>query len=261
MDFQRAVVVGQESAAARLLPREERLGRKTERFEDRVPVRGSAPKDVAVGMGVESPHVKWAKPYSRGKTRVMVLTSCLNGREAVEMAQRMDIELVWVTAGMDYEMQSFSGVLGGGRNVQFRTEHTNQYIKEQLVKPCDVALIGGLQGSLFTDETLDLLRKKVEEGMGLVYVAPNRSSDKLYALLPVEKEVHVRRPAADWKAVKPHFITTGVPFDALPKTDYAEFKAKVEPLALIGKHPLLVAQDGPGKGRVVVLTYNKGWQG
>jgi hypothetical protein len=97
--------------------------------------------------------------------------------------------------------------------------------------------------------------------VGLVYVAPNNGPDKLYDLLPVQREVHPRRTGGEWQMKQPHLITTGVPFEELPKTDYAEFQAKIEPLATVGPHPLVVAQDGPGQGRVVVWTYNTGWQG
>ncbi len=259
MDFAAAVVVGKPSAAFRIEPKEPRIGRATERFEDRKPLRGSAPKDLTLSTDIETPHVPWARPYARGKLRVLVLTSCLNGREAVEMAERLDMEPIWVTAGQPSELRSFSRVFG--RGVTFTPQHMNQYIREKLTQGCDAILIGGLRGSLFEDATLDLMRRKVREGVGLVYVGPNRGPDKLYAMLPVEKERHLRYRRGAWAAARPHYLTIGVPFEVLPRTDYTFYRAKTEPLATANRRPLLVAQDGPGRGRVVVLAYNTGWQG
>ncbi len=259
LDFRTFVILGKESAPIRVAALQERIGRPTERFQDQIAVRGAAPKDVELSMAVGSEHVRWARPYHKGKLRVMVLTSCLNGREAVELAQRMDTEIVWVSAGTQSELSSFSGVFGPGK--EFKVEHTNQYIKENLVRPCDVILIGGLRGDLFDDDVINLFRRKVEEGVGLVYVGPNQGPDKLYDLLPVQKETALRRRDGEWRAEVPHFITVGIPFEELPKTDYAELKAKTGAQAKVGNAPLVVAEEGPGKGRVVVLNYNTGWQG
>ncbi|NOZ20025.1 MAG: hypothetical protein GXP25_02945, partial [Planctomycetes bacterium] len=259
MDFMTQIVVGEKSAPFRIAAKEERMGRKSERFEDRTPLRGTAPKDIELSMEVESEHVQWAKPYCKGKTKVMVLTSCLSGREAVELGERMDMDLIWVTAGSKTELGYISGVFG--RNKSYLVEHMNQYIKEKLAQPCDVILIGGLRGDLFDDEVIQLFRKKIEEGVGLVYVAPNRGPEALYSFLPVEKEKHLRRRNGEWRAAKAHPITVGVPFDVLPRTDYTWYKAKTDPIAMIGKGPLVIAQEGPGKGRVVVFSYNTGWQG
>jgi len=261
MDFVKPLIVGEPSAPVRIAPKEERLGRKSERFEDRVALSGGGPQDLELSMEVESPHVKWARPYSQGKMKVLVLTSCISGREAVELAQRVDIEPIWVTAGTQSELSGFSWVWGLGRKFTYGVDRMNENIKQKLTGPCDAIIIGGLQGGLFTDEVVELFRRKVSEGVGLVYVAPNRGNDELYSLLPVERETRPRDRNGQWQATGAHFITTGVPLDELPPTDYARYEATGDVLAEVGKHPLVVAQDGPGKGRVVVLSYNTSWQG
>jgi len=259
MDFVKPLVVGAPSAAVRIQPKEQRIGRATERFEDRTPLAGTAPKDIEISMEVESPHVKWAKPYSGGKLKILVLTSCLSGREAVELAQRLDMEIVWVSAGSGSEVGSMSRILGG-RGTSYRLSHMNDGIKQALLRPLDAIIIGGMRGEVFTDEVLGLFQKKVSEGTGLVYVQPRYGPDRLYSFLPVEKEMPGSIRNGQWKAEGPHFITTGVPLAELPRTDGSLYRAKGRVLATAAKYPLIVTQEGPGKGRVVVVSYNTCWQ-
>lgn len=259
MDFVKPVIVGKESGPVRIEPKEARLGTATERFEDRVPVKGVAPKDIEISTAVETPHVEWAKPYRGGRLKVLVLTSWRTGREAVELAQRLDMEILWVTAGTQYELEGVGYVFG--REGSYRVEHMNEYIKQTLKQPCDAVIIGGLPGNLFSDDVLDLLRRKVGEGMGLVYVTPVNGNDKLYSFLPVEKETSRLEPAARWSALQPHYITSGVPLAELPETGYALYKAKGQVVAAVGNAPLLITQEGPNKGRVAVFTYNTSWRG
>ncbi|NLY02038.1 MAG: hypothetical protein GXY83_38635 [Rhodopirellula sp.] len=262
VDFQTPVVVGSPSGPVRIAAREERIGRASERFEDQLPLRGTAPKDLELTMSVPSDHIPWARPYAKGPLRVLALTSCLNAREEVELAERLDMEILHVTAGTQSELDAFSGVFGPDKS--FKVEHTNHYIREQLARPCDAILIGGLRGDLFTPEVLELLRRKVDEGVGLVYAGPNNLPEAFLSLLPLSRLEHVRRREGPWKALRPHFLTIGIPWDELPATDYAEYEPRGETLAAVGAKkasPLVVVQEGPGRGRVVALTYNTGWQG
>ena len=266
MDFLYPISVGADGARVCMAPKEERLGRVSERFEDRKPLRGSAPKDLTYSTAIETPHVKWAKPYAGGRLKVLVLTSCIAGREAAELAQRLDLELLWVSAGTQYELNSLGYLFNTPerRGVKVLVEHMNEAIHRVLSQqPCDAVIIGGLSGALFSEQVIALLQQKIDAGMGLVYVAPNRGPDSLYAFLPVAKETHLRHRNGQWTAVSQpdHFITAGIPFGVLPRTDYALYQATGDVLATVANAPLLVVQDGPGSGRVVVLTYNSGWQG
>ncbi len=262
MDFVKPLVAGDSTVPVRLTPKVERTGRATERFEDRVALSGGGgPRDIELSMAVESPHVKWARPYRQGKLKTLVLTSCLTGREAVELAQRLDSEILWVTTGGESELASFSWVFGLGKKFTYDQVRMNENIKEKLTGPVDAILVGGQMGSIFSAEVLDLFARKVAEGTGLVYVAPNRGPDKLYDLLPVKKESQPRNRDGRWQVVKQHAITTGVPLEVLPATDYARHEATGEVLAQINGQPLLAVSEGPGKGRVVAMTWCAGWQG
>ena len=88
-----------------------------------------------------------------------VVNSLCSREEAVELAQRVDIEPVWVTAGTQSELASLSWVWGLGRKFTYGVDRMNENIKQKLTGPCDAILIGGLQGSLFTDEVVELYEK------------------------------------------------------------------------------------------------------
>ena len=263
MDFFKSIKVGETEEVARIAPLEKRFGSEKERFTDRKPLAGVELKDLPYTTRIESPHVKWAKPLAGGKLRVLVLTSCLNAREGAELAQRLDMEIVWVTAGAAHELPRLGYLFGRGK--RYLPEHMNKNIKKALTKPLDAIIIGSLSATVFTEDVIEAVKKKVSDGTGLVYVTPTGGTETLYDFLPVEKEIHPRRRKGQWRAVEPHFITGGVPFDAMPRTDYVEYDAKadltIELVAKVGSLPLIVAQEGPDDGRVVVFSYNTGWQG
>ena len=269
MDFVkpiRALEAGKDDegeVAAQIPPLEKRLGRAEERFEDRKPLAGVVPKDLSYTTKIESPHVKWARPLAGKKLRVLVLTSCLNAREGAELAQRLDMEIVWVTAGAPNELGRMGYLFGAG--TRYLPEHMNANIKKALATPLDAIVIGSMNASYFSEEVIETLKKKVSEGTGLVYVTPVGGTEALYDFLPVEKATHTRHRNGKWRAIGAHFITGGVPFEVLPRTDYVTYEDKedltTELIAKLGDHPLIVAQDGPDDGRIVVFSYNTGWQG
>ena len=254
---------GEGEVAVQIPPLEKRLGRAEERFEDRKPLAGVVPKDLAYTAKIESPHVKWARPLAGKKLRVLVLTSCLNAREGAELAQRLDMEIVWVTAGAPHELGRMGYLFGAG--TRYLPEHMNANIKKALATPLDAIVIGSMNASYLSEEVIEALKKKVSEGTGLVYVTPVGGTETLYDFLPVEKATHTRHRNGKWRAIGTHFITGGVPFEVLPRTDYVTYEDKedltIELIAKLGDHPLIVAQEGPDDGRIVVLSYNTGWQG
>ena len=260
MDFVRPLEVGQTEVPVRVAAKQERLGRKSQRFEDRVPLSGGGPKDLELSSAVASPHTKWARPRAGGKLNVLILTSCLTGREAIELGQRLDLNLMWVTAGTQSELSSLSWVFVKGKEFTYTTQRMNENIQQALTQPCDAILIGGLRGDLFTEKTVALFRRKVEEGVGLVYVAPNHGRNDIYELLPVGREKTLRGQTGPWRGLIDHPITTGVPLDVLPQTKHAVYPVTGEVLAQVGTAPLLVVQKGPGQGRMAVLSYETSWQ-
>jgi hypothetical protein len=49
--------------------------------------------------GYVTPHVAWAEPYYRGKTRILVIAPAWSQRETVELAQRLSVSFTpWMSA-------------------------------------------------------------------------------------------------------------------------------------------------------------------
>jgi len=188
---------------------------------------------------VVTPHVKWAKPYAGGKTRVLVLAPRWRQRETVELAQRFDIE---------YDTVSFSksGVIYEERELNIYNTYAKAYglplrsvgwvlkdLRGKLERGgYDCMIIAGVETRVLPEYFRELILKRVEEGMGLVVTGSNEAlEDALGEVLP---------PGQGFKPV-------GIPFDQLPLArDYA-----VEG----GEKPVLYRCRRRGKGRAVFFSY------
>ena len=69
----------------------------------------------------ETPHTKWAKPYARGRIRVLYFIASpfqgmgCHAREAVELMQRFEVEVEAVFYYHFYRKDWFGGVAGHRR--------------------------------------------------------------------------------------------------------------------------------------------------
>ena len=45
-------------------------------------------------MEFETPHIKWAKPFAGGEIKALILDPQWTYREAVELAQRLDVNMI-----------------------------------------------------------------------------------------------------------------------------------------------------------------------
>ncbi len=257
-DFERLVVVGRPSGEYRLAANEQRLGKEGERFEDKIAAKGSGPRDIKLSMEVETPHVSWARPYVNGPIRALVLNSLLTGRESVELAQRLDLDLTAPTFGRPNEIRAGTQILGGQYNLQIANENLRQLLKNETF---DVAVIGGLSSDLLEQDVLDALFAKVKAGMGLVWIQPTGKYAPMWEVLPFKSfKPSGIRPAA-WKREQDHYLTRGLPWDVMPEVGFSRYKAGGEVLATTKGLPLLAVSDPEAGGRTVALAYNTSWQG
>ena len=60
---------------------------------------GAAAAQEPLADPIETPHVKWAKPYAGGRIRALFVMFYDHQRDAVEMGQRLDLEYDIVTYG------------------------------------------------------------------------------------------------------------------------------------------------------------------
>ncbi|MBM4046570.1 MAG: hypothetical protein FJ279_15775, partial [Planctomycetes bacterium] len=190
-------------------------------------------------------HIPWAKPYAGGVIKALVIAPRGAQRETVELAQRLSLqytavltlspqELGWTSASGPYA--SADGI----SNADMLTE-----IRAKLREPYDVILIGHLEWKMFPDDVLYEIMKKVHDGTGLVY------SFSSYGQVDRVKQMLAKGPGED----KEKFVTTGIPFAALPVLQ--ELGAdKVVGLRQF-KHGRVVTLDyGPKRPRFQFLTPN-----
>ncbi|MHB8994871.1 MAG: DUF7408 domain-containing protein [Armatimonadota bacterium] len=256
LDFEKPAQVGEGGAAYALAPVETRLGREGEKFEDKLATAGNAPPDLKMTDEIVTPHVPWGRPYYRGKTKALVLTSFQCGRETVELAQRLDLDYVAPTVGSAYELGYTTGLFGKEINL----EQSRGYVREALKQPYDVILIGGYSGEFFTPDLLAAILEKVRGGTGLVWVQPNKLPAETSALLPLADWKATGMPQQSYSQTGEHYLTVGVPLGVLPQSGCSLYKANGEVLAKAGDRPLLAVRE-EGKGRIVCLGYNTSWQG
>ena len=181
---------------------------------------------------VETPHVKWAKPYYLGKLRVLVVAPTWTHRETVELAQRLDIAYFPIMTSMFDNMYKWYDPTVDGKIIAGR-QTVDRIIRERLAQDYDVIVVGKLSWQILAKEFRYKLLKKVHEGAGLVYVCPHDCGD-------MAEPVFERRKTD----AEREFITTGVPFPVLPVL-------KSVPLAE------LVSLSEFAKGRVVKLDYKQ----
>ena len=200
-------------------------------------------------------HVPWAKRWAGGKPRVLFLPRRRAGiREAVELAQRFEMECHTsylprsMEAGCLYDLSDFAGRLNAPQLLAALKETLTEQTFDAIVIP----------GDLWKDlraEMQELILGKVKAGAGLVLLAPEYIPDELTALIELtgpESELH--RLRGEWRRGVEHFITDGVPLDALPETLALPYRMDGQVLALIGEHPLTAISEF-GAGRVVSASW------
>ena len=247
-EFFRPIVIGKDTCLFKLAAREKKIEIK-DNLEDLVPADWKP-----ITKPIETPHIKWAKPYSQERPKVLFLYSEEYESELTELARRMDIEC---------ELMPLQGSAWhkGGLEGRFN-KNRFKFIEEKLKNNnYDVILSSNLYFEEFPEEIQKQIVEKVGEGTGFICILPSPKSDILSEILPFSERTQVYmhyavERAARWHKEKEHFITTGVPFSVLPETNHHRFK-KIQGDMLVSsnKDPLLSIYEYK-KGRVAALSYN-----
>src|SRR5690349_590816 len=141
-------------------------------------------QDVAVGsrrgtgahleapytLDIETPHVKWAKPFAGGPIRVLAVPTVSEGRTLVELAQRLPVDLT--TVSIDPHFDANKWTMGFGRDYGARAEKGDlsvlyKYLEAELTssKPFDVILLQVSHGwERLTPESRKAISRRVQEG-------------------------------------------------------------------------------------------------
>ena len=251
----------------------------------------AARHDIPFSTEVATPHVPWAKTLPGGPIRGFFVPSVTEGRDMVELMQRLSLEPTTVTIDRNWDVNCWGigdyydgdHVLRGDKD-DFRIVYG--YVEEELAGPkaFEVLVIPGLNGwSRYTRKTRDAILRRVHEGAGLVLLHPfvgdvkghpfigdepsgderiweisplvgapdDRVSDRGYPELNREAIVE-----GQWRA-RPHPITEGLDLELLPSGArggrFYRYQAKGD-VAIEAAGLPVVATRTYGKGRVVAIA-------
>jgi len=131
-----------------------------------------APRDHSVpSLKVVTPHVPWAKPYPGERLRALVVGDFRSQRLCVELMQRLDIDCVpFHCPGGAYSID-----LGGDAGLKA--------LRRRLDEPFDLLIAPGTLVGLFPPDEIELLLKRLREGLGFVYLWPADQPHRLLAEL------------------------------------------------------------------------------
>ncbi|MCS7253652.1 MAG: beta-galactosidase [Armatimonadota bacterium] len=190
-------------------------------------------------LGYETPHVKWAKPYSQGKIKAFFLTPFVGAaREVAELNQRMDLEVHGETTIESTMLGRADGCFPDIQDT--RPEEKEQRLRKKLQQRYDVFVIGNFSFEALSTELKHRILEQVHEGAGLVLV--------YFHDIPKEA---LKNPTNDERAE----ITNGIPFYGLPffMTTFAR-NFKLESAEEIRNK--VVRTFNFGEGRIALVDYS-----
>jgi hypothetical protein len=247
--------------------------------------------DIAFSTAVVTPHVPWATRLPGGPIRGFFVPPVTEGRDMVELMQRLSLEPTTVTIDRNWDVNCWGigdfydgdHVLRGDRD-DFRIVYG--YVEEDLLsaRPFEVLVIPGLNGwSRYTRKTRDAILRRVSEGAGLVLLHPFVGDVKGHPFLGDETEGDERiweisplvgvpddrvsdrgypEPNQEaitegqWRAL-PHPITQGLDLSLLPSDArggrFYKYEAKGDVAIEAAGFPVLATRTY-GKGRVVTFA-------
>lgn len=139
--------------------------------------RGGKEFHIPFSEEIVSPHVKWAKPYVLGKTKVLFIPSIAAGRTVIELAQRLDLDYKTVCIDENWAVNFWSYNLNYRRVARHSLKAYEQpydYLLKALESDqFDVMVLPSIRGWNEMPVPLrKLIMRRVREGMGLVLIHP-----------------------------------------------------------------------------------------
>jgi len=258
------VTVGGTRLAYQVEPESERIG------EGEV----SVAKDLyALRDDVVTPHVPWAKPLPGGPIKALVLLDDLNAREAIELAQRVDLDLDYIkfrtTREKELRYQGDQSIL--------TLDAAQQALAKKLADhDYGVIIIAGFHwGFHFTPQIREAILSQVDRGAGLVAIQPDGVDEATAAQVPalgIAEAGDKARAMNLWYTWQPkgeHPLTAGLDWSQFPITRRHSYQTPPagQVIASYTKDdaPLLTLGQ-LGQGRVVsctwdTLTHTMGYRG
>jgi hypothetical protein len=224
-------------------------------------------------LQIETPHVKWANPLPGGPIRLLAVPTVSEGRTAVELAQRLSLELTTVSIDPAWDVNKWTMCFGseyGARAERGDLRLIYSYLEEELTgnKQFDAVLLPLNHGWVrLTSRSREALVRRVREGCGLVLVRPFAS--ELSPLTPLEAppahEDELEEPrepgrteSSPWRRAAEHYITRAVPVESFPSHHPQQYLCRVADAEVLiaseAGRPIL-AVGSRGRGRVAAFAY------
>lgn len=191
-------------------------------------------------------HIAWANPLAGGKLRALVIIPYHLSREAIELRQRLDLDLTWVmTSGHEKWTSGYSegGTATPILGVEAETVMA-RIVRERITDPSkeyDVILLAKVAWGAMSKEAQEGIRRRVENGTALVMITPDDSIPLAYDAA-AEKAIFGSLPRN--LPVRTYSDRTEM------RKTYAAF-----PRERLEVAPCFVASAQMGKGRVIALDY------
>ena len=218
-----------------------------------------------------TPHIPWAAPYAGGTLKALVILPYHMTREAIELKQRIDLDLtIIMTGGFNVRCQTYRE--GSIATPIFDREADlviDKIMKERLLdrsKKYDVIFLGKMSWEIFTPEEKKCLYDRVKDGAGLVWFSPTRlentytSKKTVTTADPIFDELIGKSDAAATAA-----ITRGLPMDVFPvemfgtlEKLHAKFPIQHQNRTQMKISPAWIGTAAIGKGRSAVIDWDDG---
>ncbi len=240
--------------------------------------------DVEYSDEIETAHYPWGTDFVNGPIKSYSISPVFDGRGIIELAQRLDLDFDVTTIGRtkgaekygygDFYMRRSPG--HGGDSTTYNLAH--KYIAEDMMfsPEFDVIIWPGLhKWETYPEQVRNALLERVKNGTGLILLYPvgNKGTD-IWSVSPLKSveafeaqgktedseilSIAKNLDSSKWLQTKPHYITRGVVFDALPYGNmgiYPYQKSKGEVLVESTEGNPVLAVSKYGKGRVLALSY------
>ncbi len=171
---------------------------------------------------VVTPHTAWAKPWVSGSLKILTIAPAASSREVLELAQRLDAEIVCVPVPAQ---KRFLGEVW-------------VYLRQCLSDDYQLILLGGVRWVDLPADIRQLILRKVRGGCTFLFVDPQGMDRELYECFESGRTVSSFDAA---------FI---IPFQKLPA--FSRFE---KPEELIQRY---VTESLSGKGKMCCLSYASG---
>ncbi len=199
------------------------------------------------------------KPDANGRLKLLVITDMMAGREAYEIAGRMDAELTTCTfsTGGDLGWHPTWGHSGGIPEV-------NLYLAQLLKKDYDAIIFGGQQFDAITPKNMEAIQAKVDAGTAFITIAPRmipKEFAQLFLVKPTVDKAYgvgsVRFPTAESYKIAVDSPIRNFPFQSLGFVPLFPCQPQSATVTCGNGQPFF-ASAMFGKGRVASFTWLNG---